>query len=65
MAASTDPKVMHATAHTHIGWNVECPSACLMLSTDLYSRLGGVPGLCQSEAQRKITEACRAAGAAG
>ena len=64
MAASTDPEERNATAHTHIGWYVECLSTCLMLSTDLYSRLGGVPGLYQSEAQRKITEACRATGAA-
>ena len=52
-----------ASAHTHTGWYVECLSACLTVYTDLYSWLGGVPGLRQSETQRKITEACRTTGA--
>lgn len=57
-------KEMEAIVCTCMGWYVECLSTGLMLSTDLHSRLGGIPGLHQSEAQRKIAEASRATGAA-
>lgn len=57
-------KEMEAIVCTCIGWYVECLSTCLILSTDLHSRPGGIPGLHQSEAQRKIAEASRATGPA-
>lgn len=47
-----------------MGWYVDCLSTGLMLSTDLHSRLGGIPGLHQSEAQGKTAEARWATGAA-
>lgn len=36
----------------------------ITLSTDLYPRFGGVSGMFQSKAERKVTEACGAAGEA-
>lgn len=63
MAPTTEPSEGPAAVVVCVVWRPKHLPTCL-LPSDLHPWPGGVPGLCQPEAQGEITEACWAAGAA-